>query len=105
MISESLKADRCFAPSSYARRRHARSASYSASLLEIWKSILRAYVIFSPPGFLRIKPAPDPSLLAKPSVCSYQTSLLTLGSEGSIDMTVSVYLSLSGISTKKSARA
>ncbi|GKA60573.1 hypothetical protein Tco_0759980 [Tanacetum coccineum] len=44
------------------------SASYSASLLEVGKSNLRAYVTSFQRGSVRIKPAPDPSLLDTPSV-------------------------------------
>lgn len=65
MSKQSLKAERYFAPTSRARWRPARSASYSALLLYTWKSNLRAYVISSPPGSLRIKPAPDPSCLQR----------------------------------------
>ena len=48
------------------------TASYSASLLEAWKSNLRAYSISIPSREVRISPAPLPWALAAPSTDNLQ---------------------------------
>ncbi|MFS7931158.1 hypothetical protein Hanom_Chr04g00352751 [Helianthus anomalus] len=84
-----------FAPTFCTRRRPAKRASYSASLLELLNSSRSAYVTSVPSGSVRIRPAPDPSALEAPSV--YKDH----GFSGALSAS-SVPFS-SGISTKKSA--
>ena len=48
------------------------TASYSASLLEAWKTNLRAYSVSIPSKEVRIRPAPLPWVLAAPSTDNLQ---------------------------------
>lgn len=104
MKRESVWVARRFALTSQASRRPARSASYSASLLETWKLNSKAYVI-SFVGVFRICPSLDPSFLAALLVYSSQMSQLTSGSEGIYWQRCSHIFSASGISTNKSSKA
>ncbi|CAL2239708.1 unnamed protein product [Prunus armeniaca] len=55
-----------------ASRRPAKRASYSASLLDVWKLNRRAYSILPPSGVVNTKPAPQPCWFAEPSTCRIQ---------------------------------
>ena len=48
------------------------TASYSASLLEVWNPNLSAYSMSMPSGEVRIRPAPLPYAFAAPSTESFQ---------------------------------
>ena len=48
------------------------TASYSASLLEVWNPNLSAYSMSMPSGEVRIRPAPFPCAFAAPSTESFQ---------------------------------
>lgn len=65
---KSISAVTLSAPIFIANRRPANKASYSTSLLEVWKSKRKSYVISSPVGLVKISLTPDPSLLEAPSV-------------------------------------
>ena len=48
------------------------TASYSASLLEVWNPNLSAYSIYMPSREVRIRPAPLPYAFPAPSTESFQ---------------------------------
>ena len=69
---ESVRAMTLSAPILTANLRPAKRASYSALLLDVWKSKCKAYVSSSLVGLVRISPAHDPSLLEAPSMYKVQ---------------------------------
>ena len=48
------------------------TASYSASLLEVWNPNLSTYLMSMPSGEVRIRPTPFPYAFAAPSTESFQ---------------------------------
>ena len=48
------------------------TASYSASLLDVWNPNLSAYSMSIPSGEVRIRPAPLPCVFEAPSTESFQ---------------------------------
>ena len=52
------------------------TASYSASLLEVWNPNMSAYLMSMPYGEVKIRPAPLPCAFAAPSTESFQIERL-----------------------------
>ena len=73
------------------------TASYSASLLEVWNLNLSAYSMSMPFGEVRISPAPFPCAFAAPSTESFQM-------EGSVSVGACLAGSAEVNSMRKSAK-
>ena len=73
------------------------TASYSASLLDVWNPNLSAYSMSIPYGEVRIRPAPLPCTFEAPSTESFQV-------EGSVATWASLVGSADANSMKKSAK-